>query len=100
MTRHKKAAPTKAAQTLPDFDANRIIERPDGFYWQSLADAEEFGPFPTSREAVQHMQLMRESEIEPGETLEQAESELGIADWIDPDTGELAEEGIPRLEDH
>ena len=28
---------------------------------------------------------------ESGETLEEAENELGVADWVDPDTGELAE---------
>ena len=28
---------------------------------------------------------------EPGETLQEAEQELGLADWVDADTGELAE---------
>jgi hypothetical protein len=27
----------------------------------------------------------------PGETLAEAESEIGVADWIDPDSGEPAE---------
>ena len=35
---------------------------------------------------------------EPGETLEEAERDLGIGEWIDPDTGELAEGlSAPRL---
>ena len=34
------------------------------------------------------------------ETLEEAEDEIGVAGWIDPDTGEPAEEGVPRIEDH
>jgi hypothetical protein len=84
----------------PERDASRVIERPDGFYWQSFEDNREFGPFPTSLEALQHMQLQSESELEPGESLEEAEDEVGISGWVDPDTGELAEEGVPRLEDH
>jgi hypothetical protein len=29
-----------------------------------------------------------------------AESELGISEWIDPDSGEPAEDSVPRIEDH
>ncbi|HXF67136.1 MAG TPA: hypothetical protein VNK67_10635 [Burkholderiales bacterium] len=36
----------------------------------------------------------------PGEALREAEDEIGIADWIDPQTGEPAEEQVPRLEEH
>jgi hypothetical protein len=31
----------------------------------------------------------------PGETLAEAESELGVSDWIDPDSGGLAEGQSP-----
>jgi hypothetical protein len=41
-----------------------------------------------------------DEDIEPGETLLEAEQELGIADWLDPDTGEPAEETHTRIEDH
>ena len=37
---------------------------------------------------------------EPGESLAEAEDEIGISGWIDPDTGQPAEESIPRTEDH
>ena len=40
-----------------------------------------------------------ESDYEPGETLQEAEDELGISDWIDPDTGEPAEDSAPHLKD-
>ena len=46
------------------------------------------------------MQRSDEGSIEPGESLEEAEAELGIANWIDPDTGEPAEDVSPRIEDH
>jgi hypothetical protein len=87
-------------ETPADYDETRILERPDGFYWQSKNGDEEFGPFVTLLEAVQDMQYREDTDLEPGETIEEAESELGISEWIDPDTGELAEEGVPRLEEH
>jgi hypothetical protein len=87
-------------QTPPDFDSTCIIERPDGFYWQTKAGNEEFGPFPTLLAAVQDMQRQDESGIEPGETLKEAEGEIGISDWVDPETGEPAEENVPRIEEH
>lgn len=92
------------SQTIPesprDYDRTRIIERPDGFYWQARESGEEYGPFPTLVEAVDDMLASEESGYEPGESLTEAESEIGIAEWIDPDTGEPAEESVPRIEDH
>jgi hypothetical protein len=91
-------------ETGPDFDETRIIERPDGFYWQSKIDEKEYGPFPTLLEAEQDMQYHEGEDDLPLEleevSLEEAESEIGITDWIDQDTGEPGEEGFPRLEDH
>jgi len=86
-------------ETPPDYDRTRIIERPDGVYWQSKDGGREYGPFATLLEAVQDMEA-GESTSEPGETLEEAESEIGISDYIDPDTGVPAEDGVPRIEDH
>jgi len=39
-------------------------------------------------------------ELEAPEGLQEAESELGINEWIDPDTGGPAEDNVPRIEDH
>lgn len=87
-------------QTSPEFDHTRILERPDGFYWQEKDGEREYGPFATLVEAVMDMQAVDGSELSPDETVEEAESELGIAGYRDPDTGELAEEERPRLEEH
>ena len=76
----------------PGSRRGRIIERPDGFYWQDESTNQEYGPFPTLLDARQDMEYNGESDYEPGETLEEAEAELGIADWIDPDTGLPGEE--------
>ena len=44
------------------------------------------------------MEYNADSDFEPGGTLEQAEDEIGISDWIDHETGEPGEES-PHLED-
>ncbi len=85
-------------ETPPNFDETRVIERPDGFFWQDKVTDRFFGPFATLNEAVQDMQYNPESDYEPGETLKEVEDELGISDWVDPETGELGEESH-RLED-
>ena len=87
-------------ETPPDYDRTRIVERPDGFYWQAKEGGREFGPFATLLEAVQDMEAGGEGAPEEGETLAEAENEIGIADYKDPETGELAEEQRPRIEDH
>ena len=64
------------------------------------ARVEEYGPFATLLAAAQDTQRNGESALEPGETVEEAESEICIADWIDPDTGAPAEEDGTRTELH
>lgn len=87
-------------QTPSDFDRTRVIERPSGFFWTAKDNGREYGPFATLMQAVLDMQAADESPIEPGETVQEAESEIGIADFVDPETGEPAEEERPRLEQH
>jgi hypothetical protein len=91
--KHKKPAPV-SKEELP---GSRVYERPDGFYFKD--DGTEYGPFPTLGEAETAMRAGDEA-MDPGETLQEAESELGISEWIDPDTGGPAEDGVPRIEDH
>jgi len=96
MTMKKRS---KAPQ--PPQSQERITERPDGFYWQSR-EGKEAGPFATLAEAEADLLSggAAEGDFGAGETLEEAESELGIAEWIDPDTGGPAEDSVPRIEDH
>lgn len=75
----------------PKADKAQVLERPDGFYWQDKLTQKEYGPFPTLLEAEQDMEGQNESGYEEGESLEDAEEEIGISTWIDPDTGEPAE---------
>jgi hypothetical protein len=84
----------------PDPEGGRVIERPDGFYWQDRSDGKLYGPFRSSRAALDDMQNEdTEGEFEEGESLAEAESEIGITDWIDPDTGMPAEEVTSRYVD-
>lgn len=87
-------------ETDPDYLKKRVFERPDGFHWEDLETGKTYGPFPTLLDAENDMRYSAEALPEPGETVEEAESEIGIADWIDPETGEPAENQVPRLEDH
>jgi len=87
-------------ETPPDYDHTRIEERPDGFYWRDEDSDQCYGPFATLVDAVADMQYDPESDFEPGESLEEVEAELGITGWVDPDTGELAEDTFTHIEDH
>jgi hypothetical protein len=90
-------------ETLEPADPkDRVIERPDGFYWESKKKGETYGPFPTLAEAEADMITGGASAADAleAEGLQEAESELGINEWIDPDTGGPAEDNVPRIEDH
>ena len=80
-------------------DTSHIIKRPDGFYWQDTLTRREYGPFASMEEAIEDREFSTENELSDDETLREAEDSLGISDWIDPDTGELAEDTITRLDD-
>ena len=88
-------------QVVPQDDGARVLERPDGFFWQARDGKRMYGPFATLLEAMQDMAPVDGDEAaEPGESLEEAEAEIGIAGWIDPDTGEPGEEERSRTEQH
>lgn len=93
-----RTAEQPAAEAAPL--TGRVIERPDGFYWEK-AKGEMRGPYATLAEAEADMLADGAGdELGEGESLQEAESELGISEWIDPDTGGPAEDHIPRIEDH
>ena len=86
----------KAIPELPEVEvALPIVNRPDGYYWQGPDGHQVFGPFETFELARADRDACDEERPAPGETLRQAESEIGIADWIDAETGEPAEGQSP-----
>jgi hypothetical protein len=89
---------TAPVEDLPGFVkglADPITRRPDGYYWQAPDGRQEFGPFGSYEEAWADMHAGDPDAPEPGETVQEAESEIGMADWIDPETGEPAEGQAP-----
>jgi hypothetical protein len=80
-------------------EAEAITQHPDGWYWASAGGKQQFGPFANRAEAYAHLHGGDPDDVEPGESLQEAEAELGLSDWIDPDTGSLAEGmGVTHLE--
>lgn len=81
-----------------------VVERSDGYYWISRDRRREIGPYASAAEAFEDgAGLVGLDVVDGGEqadSLAQAEDALGIAAWIDPDTGTPSEEARPRLEEH
>ncbi len=94
-----RPSPTKAPRApLPDEEEidtrdprERVVSHPDGYYWQALDGKQEIGPFDTLAEAMADMDSGDAAGWAPGETLAEAESEIGVSDWVDGDSGALAE---------
>jgi hypothetical protein len=88
--------------SLPDSGA--VVQHPDGYYWLSPDGRQQFGPYDTEEEALAEMNAAGEDDLDAGatphEALEEAEHELGIADWVDPETGEPGAQAGPHIEDH
>ena len=96
-TTHRPREPAEAAATTDE--SGRIVLRPDGYHWLALDHRQEFGPFETLEQARCDMDAVDERVPEPGQALQEAEQDIGIAEWIDPETGEPAEgQSPPHLE--
>lgn len=93
--RRPKVPPGIAAE-LEDM---RVIERPDGFWVQPLAGGPESGPYRSLVDAIEGHRAAEE-DFESPESLAEMEAEVGVADWIDPETCAPAEDGVPHLEEH
>ena len=96
-----RVAATPVAEDLTpevDVESTALVQRPDGWYWLADEGRQEVGPFPSAAEALADMRSAQEGS-EPGAALRETEEELGVADWIDPDTHAPAESGVPHIED-
>jgi hypothetical protein len=92
-------ADTPAPGTPVD-DDERVVSRPDGYHWIAPDGRQEFGPFDSIEAALADMASSdEEGTTMPANSLQDVERDIGIADWIDPDTGEPAEgQSPPHLE--
>lgn len=84
--------------SLPDSKA--LVHHPDGYYWLGAEGRLQIGPYATAEEALADLHRADEDGLEPEESLLEAEQALGLSDWLDPDTGGLAEGTHTRIEDH
>lgn len=89
-----------AVEDLSLPDSQVLVHHPDGYYWLGADGRMQIGPYATAEEALADLHRNAEDGLEPEETLPEAELALGLSDWLDPDTGELAEATHVRLEDH
>jgi hypothetical protein len=104
MMQAKRYAPEPA---LPEYELcsdedearTRIVGHPDGYYWIDEEGHQQFGPFATVALALADM-CRADSDADSTGVLVEVEDEIGIAGWIDPDTGEPAEQTPPRIEEH
>lgn len=77
--------------SIEDGQDDAIVARPDGYYWLSQDGRIEVGPFETVAAAWADMHASDEDAPEPGESLEEAEAEIGMGDWGDGDAGDLSD---------
>jgi len=96
-----------AARVIPEApapaagaDETAFAERPDGWYWLAPDGQQEFGPFADRQAARADRDRYNEEAPSEGETVQEAEREIGVGDWIDAETGAPAEgQSPPHLEE-
>lgn len=77
----RQAVPLHDESLAPsDDESSRVVARPDGFYWVADDGQQEFGPFATAMDALVALRSGIETGLEPGQTLEEVEAEIGFVD--------------------
>ena len=93
-----KRVDTPVADDTGEAVAAERADLPDGFYARSPDGTRAGGPFETPEFARGDLEATDAPDTGPVESLQEAESAIGVADWIDPETGEPAEGlSTPRL---
>jgi hypothetical protein len=82
------AAPSREDPVAPtDDESSRVAARPDGFYWVADDGHQEFGPYPTAMEALVALRSGIETGLEPDQTLQEAEAEIGFVEPLQTEEG-------------
>jgi hypothetical protein len=88
----RRGAAKVIAESSPTTADDAIVEHPD-------SDA-EFGPFGSRESALADRDRYSEEAPGEGESVQEAEREIGVNDWIDAETGAPAEgQSPPHLEE-
>lgn len=89
--RATKVMPRVSVPEESEMSDESFVEHPDGWYWVALDGRQQFGPFDSCTLARADRDRSSEEAAPESEVLREAETELGVADWIDAETGEPAE---------
>lgn len=89
-----------AGDLVPPDDSKMLVHHPDGYYWLAHDGRVQVGPYASAEEALADLHAADEDGVAPEGSLSEAEAALGLSDWVDPDTGQLAEDMHTRLEEH
>jgi hypothetical protein len=85
----------EAPRPAPIDDRAEFAEHPDGWYWLGPDGDAQFGPFANREAARADRDRASEEAPSEGETVQEAEREIGVNDWIDAETGAPAEGQSP-----
>jgi hypothetical protein len=77
---------------------DRVVARPDGYYWVADDGEQEFGPYPTAAQALAAANEAIEATVEEEQALQDAEAEIGVAERQDHDIVEVDEQTPPAVE--
>jgi len=77
---------------------DRVVARPDGYYWLADDGEQEFGPYPTAAQALAAASEAIENTVEEERALLDAEVEIGVAERQDHDIVEVDEQSPPAAE--
>jgi hypothetical protein len=83
-------ASTPRTQARPATD--RVVARPDGYYWVADDGEQEFGPFATAAQAAAAANEAIETAVEEAKALHDVEAEIGVAERLDHDIVEVDEQ--------
>jgi hypothetical protein len=96
----RQGAAKVIAESPAATDTDAVTEHPDGHYWLGPDRNAEFGPFESREAALADRDRWSEEAPGEGSTVQEAEREIGVNDWIDAETGEPAEgQSPPHLEE-
>jgi hypothetical protein len=98
----RRLLPRGAAKVIGEAatDDGTVVAHPDGYYWLGPDGDAEFGPFDSRGEALADRDRYNEEAPSEGESVQEAEREIGLNDWIDAETGAPAEgQSPPHLEE-
>lgn len=94
MTRSERQSPGSGVAAATD----RVVARPDGYYWLADDGEQEFGPYPTAAQALAAASEAIENTVEEERALLDAEVEIGVAERQDHDIVEVDEQSPPAAE--